>query len=75
MFSVEDKQTGEWLGVIGLVQRPDTLPFAPCTEIGWRMKKSTWGKGLATEGAREVLRYGFEELGLEGDGVVHCRGE
>ena len=40
-------------------------PFTPCVEIGWRLSASHWGRGLATEGAREVLRYAFEELGLE----------
>jgi RimJ/RimL family protein N-acetyltransferase len=24
-----------------------------------------WGKGLASEGARELLRYGFEDVGLD----------
>ena len=33
-------------------------------EIGWRLDAAYWNRGLATEGARAVLRYGFEELGL-----------
>jgi RimJ/RimL family protein N-acetyltransferase len=33
-------------------------------EIGWSMHPDVHGRGLATEGAREVLRMGFEDLGL-----------
>src|SRR4051812_28466965 len=33
-------------------------------EIGWALHPDAQGKGYATEGAREVLRLGFEELGL-----------
>ena len=36
----------------------------PCVEIGWRITFDCWGQGLATEGAREVLRYGFDILEL-----------
>jgi RimJ/RimL family protein N-acetyltransferase len=37
----------------------------PAVEIGWRLAFEHWGQGLATEGARAVLSYGFETLGLE----------
>lgn len=40
------------------------LPFSPCVEIGWRLARPFWGKGLASEAARGVLRVGFERLGL-----------
>ena len=33
-------------------------------EIGWSLHPSAHGRGLATEGARAMLRLGFEELGL-----------
>jgi len=33
-------------------------------EIGWSIHPDAQGRGLATEGAREMLRLGFEELGL-----------
>lgn len=32
--------------------------------IGYLFSKECWGKGLATELGEELLRYGFEELGL-----------
>jgi RimJ/RimL family protein N-acetyltransferase len=33
-------------------------------ELGYWLGEAYWGKGYATEAAREVLRYGFEDLGL-----------
>ncbi|MEO5704334.1 MAG: GNAT family protein [Candidatus Limnocylindrales bacterium] len=33
-------------------------------EIGWSMHPDAHGRGLATEGAQEMLRLGFEVLGL-----------
>ena len=33
-------------------------------EIGWSLHPDAHGRGLATEGAREILRVGFDELGL-----------
>lgn len=32
-------------------------------ELGYRLQKSAWGKGYATEGSRALVRKGFEELG------------
>jgi RimJ/RimL family protein N-acetyltransferase len=34
-------------------------------EIGWRLAAEYWGQGLATEGARALVRYGFETLFLQ----------
>jgi RimJ/RimL family protein N-acetyltransferase len=34
-------------------------------EVGWDLHPSVWGQGLATEGARAALGYGFEVVGLE----------
>jgi len=34
-------------------------------EIGWHLARREWGQGYATEMGRELLRYGFAELGLE----------
>lgn len=34
-------------------------------EIGWRLKRSAWGRGIATEAARPILRQGFATATLE----------
>ncbi|QDG75111.1 GNAT family N-acetyltransferase [Labrenzia sp. PHM005] len=64
---VETKADGEFLGFVGLsipaYEKP--LPFDPCVEIGWRLKRSAWGKGYASEAAGAWLRFGFETIGLK----------
>jgi RimJ/RimL family protein N-acetyltransferase len=33
-------------------------------ELGYRLHRHLWGRGLATEGSREMLRYAFAELAV-----------
>jgi RimJ/RimL family protein N-acetyltransferase len=33
-------------------------------EVGYRLKRAFWGRGLATEGTRAIIRKGFEEFRL-----------
>ena len=64
-FAVEHAATGRFIGFVAL-SIPDWLPeVMPAVEIGWRLARDMWGQGLATEGARAVLKWGFEEAGLE----------
>jgi RimJ/RimL family protein N-acetyltransferase len=63
-WAAEERATGALLGFIGLAVPSFNAPFTPCVEIGWRLARSSWGKGLATEGAQVVLRHGFEVLHL-----------
>ncbi|MBP89272.1 MAG: GNAT family N-acetyltransferase [Planctomycetaceae bacterium] len=53
------KVDGELIGYCGFVNSDD----AP--EIGWRLAPEYWGKGLATEAARAVLKHGIETLGFQ----------
>lgn len=64
-WAVELKTSGSFLGFVGLHVPTDRLPFSPCVEIGWRLAYEHWGNGYATEAAREVLRVGFEVIGLQ----------
>ena len=64
-WAVERFGTGEFLGFIGLTVPRRVLPFSPCVEVGWRLKRSAWGQGFATEGAKACLRVGFQQLNLE----------
>lgn len=63
-WAVEAKGIADFIGYIGLNYWNLEMEFAPCVDIGWRIGSPYWGKGYATEGAREVLRYGFEILQL-----------
>jgi RimJ/RimL family protein N-acetyltransferase len=64
-WAAEERSSGEFVGFIGLHVPSDALPFSPCVEVGWRLARQHWGKGLASEGARAALDFGFETIGLE----------
>lgn len=34
-------------------------------ELGYRLRKSAWGNGYATEGSRALIRKGFTKLGVQ----------
>jgi ribosomal-protein-alanine N-acetyltransferase len=65
LFATELKDGGNLIGFIGLHVASFQAHFTPCVEIGWRIATPYWGKGLATEGSREVIRFAFERMRLE----------
>ena len=54
------KSTGEQIGFAGLKH----LEELGGVDVAYRLLPAYWGQGLATEAARESVRYGFAELGL-----------
>jgi RimJ/RimL family protein N-acetyltransferase len=64
-WAVERRDTASFIGFIGLTMPRRVLPFTPCIEVGWRLRRDAWGQGFATEGASACLRLGFERLGLD----------
>ncbi|MGC4938899.1 GNAT family N-acetyltransferase [Kribbella sp. DT2] len=44
---------------------PDQPKVEGEAELGYRLLRDRWGRGYASEGSRELLRYGFGEVGLE----------
>lgn len=54
--------TGEFVGWFHLRPNPS---FGRRVELGYRLKRAAWGQGLAIEGSRALLAYGFGRLGLE----------
>ncbi|GAB2601305.1 GNAT family N-acetyltransferase [Kribbella endophytica] len=44
---------------------PDQPKVEGEAELGYRLLRERWGRGYASEGSRELLRYGFGEVGLE----------
>jgi RimJ/RimL family protein N-acetyltransferase len=64
-FAVELIETGTFIGFIGLSVPAFDAHFMPTVEIGWRLTFEYWGQGLATEGARAALDYGFTTLRLK----------
>ena len=45
------------LGFVGLSVPGFTAHFTPCVEIGWRLGFPDWGRGFATEAARDAVRF------------------
>jgi ribosomal-protein-alanine N-acetyltransferase len=60
-WALIDKRTGSLIGWGGLSGLENTGDM----EIGYGLGKAHWGKGLATEAATALLKYGFEQLGLD----------
>lgn len=63
-FATELLDTREFIGFIGLAYQTYEAPFTPATDIGWRLKRSAWGKGYATEGAKACVEFAFNVLNL-----------
>lgn len=65
-FAVDRLDNGEFIGFIGFVN--DSLPVInggkTFVDFGWRLAKSAWNKGYATEGARRCIQYAFDTVGL-----------
>jgi RimJ/RimL family protein N-acetyltransferase len=62
VYAAELIEKEEFIGFIGLNVPSFDAPFMPAVEIGWRLAYEYWGRGLATEGARAVVRFAFEDL-------------
>jgi ribosomal-protein-alanine N-acetyltransferase len=60
---------GRQIGGIGLRLEPQHQH----AELGYWLGVPYWGRGYATEAAREVLRYGFEDLGLHRIFATHFK--
>jgi RimJ/RimL family protein N-acetyltransferase len=66
MFSVVEKASGRWVGRLGPWQ-PEGWPG---TEVGWGLRRDSWGKGYATEGSEAAIQWAFDTLGWSE--VIHC---
>ena len=59
-YAVVRKSNNELLGFTGLKY----LPELDEVDIGYRLIRSSWGKGFATEASKPFIQYGFNTLGL-----------
>jgi RimJ/RimL family protein N-acetyltransferase len=65
LWAAVEKAGGRTIGFVGICHPLWFPDWAHAVEVGWRLRRETWGRGLATEAAREALRAGFEDRGLE----------
>jgi RimJ/RimL family protein N-acetyltransferase len=65
LWALEERGSAAMIGFTGLAPVAFAAPFTPAVEIGWRLVRSRWGRGLAGEAARAVLTFAFAELSLD----------
>ncbi|MCG8414870.1 MAG: GNAT family N-acetyltransferase [Pseudomonadales bacterium] len=63
MWAVESISDKTFLGFVGLNDTDET-PLGDAVEIGWRLRRASWGSGYASEAARAALVFAFEMLNL-----------
>lgn len=56
-WAAQDKATGQFLGWFHFRPGDGHDPDEP--ELGYRLRRSAWGHGLATEGCRAIIDHGF----------------
>jgi RimJ/RimL family protein N-acetyltransferase len=65
LWALELRATGEFTGFAGLDVPSFEAHFTPAVEVGWRLARSTWGHGYATEAARAILAFAFDRADLD----------
>ena len=60
---VDDAFVGWW--ILQPAHGPDQPDDPAVADLGFRLLRGYWHKGLASEGSRALVRYGFEDIGLE----------
>jgi len=63
IWAAIEKSTGEFLGWFGF--KPSEESVTDEVELGYRLRRSAWNKGYATEGSRALIRKGFTGLGVQ----------
>lgn len=65
---VTTKADGAWAGLVFLIPMNPVHAAAveggPFIEVGYRLARTHWGKGYATEAAAALVRFGFVDLNL-----------
>lgn len=56
---------GDFAGAVGLHVPEWPLPFSPCVEVLWRLRKEFWGRGIAHKAASQAIDYGFSKADLD----------
>jgi RimJ/RimL family protein N-acetyltransferase len=62
-WAAVERSTGRFVGWFHF--RPAEAAHADEVELGYRLRKSAWGQGYATEGSRALIDKGFAEFGVQ----------
>jgi len=62
-WAVLEKSSGVFVGWLSF--RPAAESDPTTVELGYRIRRISWGRGVATEGANALIRRGFAELGVQ----------
>jgi RimJ/RimL family protein N-acetyltransferase len=62
-WAAESTATGAFLGWFHF--RPGPGNDTTNIDLGYRLRRSTWNKGYATEGSRALISMGFTDLGVD----------
>lgn len=68
VFGIVLPETGKLIGSLGLLSDPKR-EYDKAMMLGYALGEEYWGKGYMTEAAQAVIKYGFENLGLE---LISC---
>ncbi len=74
-WAIVDKKTDEFMGWAGLKYvTEETNGQRNFYDLGYRLIRRHWGKGIATEAAQVSLEYGFNDMKLEKlHGIADCQ--
>lgn len=61
-WAVERQEDGATIGFCGIVRGRPGTPIEGEPEIGWRLARSSWGKGFAREAAAASLAWAWANL-------------
>jgi RimJ/RimL family protein N-acetyltransferase len=66
IWAIVEKAIDRLIGTVLLIPLPG-LAGSPSgeIEIGWHLRRASWGYGYATEAAGAIATYGFKEVGLK----------
>jgi RimJ/RimL family protein N-acetyltransferase len=65
LWALELRSSGDFIGFAGLAVPAFEAHFTPAVEVGWRLARSAWGQGYATEAGRAAVEFGFDRAALE----------
>lgn len=65
-WAIERRADQQFLGFCGLKIAPENIPgIENAIEIGWRLRRSDWGQGYASEAAQASLEWGWSNLAVD----------